>query len=200
LPNKAIDIQHALVKDLKAQIEKAKETISAYAEELQRTQLTDTAELTEQITNVEETNKQVRENAKYTEHEQAYDKEKAEYDALSDKIEQLENEKDEALQKATMPIDGLSVDEDGVTYDDGEHGVTPIGQVNTAKRIEIGTAIHMAMNPQLKVMFVEANAFDEETEAAIEAAVKDKDYQLFEEVVDDESETGIHLVDGTVKE
>jgi hypothetical protein len=56
----------------------------------------------------------------------------------------------------------------------------------------------MAMNPKLKVMFVDANAFDAETEAAIEAAVKDKDYQLFEEVV--EGETGIVLEDGTIKE
>ena len=88
--------------------------------------------------------------------------------------------------------------EDGVTYEDEKHGVTPLPQVNKAKRIEIGCRIYMALNPTIKVMFVEGHHFDEETQAGIEAAVEDKDFQLFEEVI--EGETGIVLEDGTLKE
>lgn len=167
---------------------------------LRENAIIDTAAMRDKIHKSDEINKQVRDNAEYTLREKAVDKESDEYEDFTHRIESIEGDKDKALSAAKMPIDGLSVDEDGVTYTDEKNGTNPMAQVNKAKRIEIGTAIHMAMNPELKVMFVDANSFDEETEAAIEKAVKDADYQLFEEVVDSESETGIMLVDGTVKE
>ena len=160
---------------------------------LQETSLIDTKPLQEKIDNAEETNKQVRDNETFTLRENMHKKEQDDYDALTEKIEALEADKDQALQQARMPVEGLSVDEDGVIFE----GI-PLEQVNKAKRIEIGCKLHMHLNPKLKVMFVEGHHFDAETQAGIEAAVADKDFQLFEEVV--EGETGIHLVDGTVKE
>ena len=183
--------------DIRRRLNLLKLDEKTYLDFLQSHTMVDTAKLTEKINKADETNKQVRDNTEYTLREKAVEQEQMDYDNRTRQIEIREAEKDEALQAAKMPIDGLSVDEDGVTYTDERDGTKPMAQVNKAKRIEIGTAIHMAMNPELKVMFVDANAFDEETEAAIEAAVKDKDFQLFEEVV--EGETGIVLEDGTVK-
>jgi recombinational DNA repair ATPase RecF len=188
-----IDTSQVRLRELLDDIERCKEAIAGWQKHLQENTVIDTAPIQANIDNAEADNQKVRDNNAYTDREQAYQKDKDEYDKFTEDIEALEGEKDEALQKARMPVEGLGVDEDGVTFD----GI-PLEQVNKAKRIEIGTAIHMAMNPKLKVMFVDSNAFDEETEAAIEAAVKDKDYQLFSEVVDDDSETGIHLVDGTI--
>jgi DNA repair exonuclease SbcCD ATPase subunit len=190
-----IDTSQVRLRELLDDIERCKEAIAGWQKHLQENTVIDTAPIQANIDNAEADNQKVRDNNAYTDREQAYQKDKDEYDKFTEDIEALEGEKDEALQKARMPVEGLGVDEDGVTFD----GI-PLEQVNKAKRIEIGTAIHMAMNPKLKVMFVDSNAFDEETEAAIEAAVKDKDYQLFSEVVDDDSETGIHLVDGTIEE
>jgi len=190
-----IDILKEGIISLEAELKVAREKQAEAIKFLQTHTIIDTAVLREKMNNVEATNRKVRDNTEFTRREKAADKEKDDYDTLTDDIEQVEHEKDAALAAAKMPIPGLGVDDEGVVY----NGI-PLAQVNKAKRIEIGTAIHMAMNPKLKVMFVDANAFDDETEAAIEAAVKDGDYQLFSEVVDDTSETGIHLVDGTIKE
>ncbi|MCJ7828944.1 MAG: AAA family ATPase [Dehalococcoidia bacterium] len=194
-----IDSLETDIAELRQTIANKETTIEGHREFLRNNTIIDTDAITEKMNNVEATNRQVRDNAEFTLRERAFEKEKVEYEELTAKIENLENDKDKALAAAKMPIPGLGVDEEGVTFTDEKHGTQPITQVNKAKRVEIGTAIHMAMNPTLRVMFVDGNAFDEETEAAIEAAVKDGDYQLFEEVVDDTSETGIHLVDGTVK-
>ena len=197
--NAAIKVEGDSLDVTRKRIKELQELEAASLDYLQRHTIIDTAAITEKMNNVEATNKRVRDNAEYTLRQNAVEKEQDDYDGLTSLIEGQENAKDEALAAAKMPIPGLGVDDEGVTYTDEKHGTQPIAQVNKAKRIEIGTAIHMAMNPKLRVMFVDANAFDEETEAAIEAAVKDKDYQLFAEVVDDTSETGIHLVDGTVE-
>ena len=176
-------------------ITKLEAGIKIRIEYLQEHTIIDTAAITEKLNKADETNRQIRDNAEYMLRTKAVSAEQDAYDSLSDNITDLAQEKDELLQNATMPIDGLSVDEDGVIY----NGI-PIAQVNKAKRIEIGCAIHMKQNPKLKVMFIEGDHFDSDTEAAIEEAVKGADYQLFSEVVDDTSETGIHLVDGTLKE
>ena len=191
---KEIDAAKAKITELEGQIEAYKALLVDSMKYLKNHAIIDTAAITAKINKADETNKQVRDNAEYGLREKAVSAEQDAYDSLSDNIQDVEQEKDEALQKAEMPVPGLSVDEDGVIYE----GI-PLAQVNKAKRIEIGTAIHMEINPGLRVMFVEGHHFDSDTEAAIEKAVKDADYQLFSEVVDDTSETGIHLVDGTVK-
>ena len=188
------------IKNLENAIEIHKEQAAEALKFLQSHTIIDTALISENIKNAEDDNQKIRENITFAANEQAYNAEKEDYEGHTADIERLEEEKDKALQAAKMPIDGLSVDEDGVTYEDEEHGVQPMEQVNKAKRIEIGCAIGMAMNPGVKVMFIEGHHLDKETQAALEKAVKDADFQLWEEVVDDESETGIRLEDGTVKE
>jgi DNA repair exonuclease SbcCD ATPase subunit len=197
--NKLDETRKAII-ELEETLKKLKEGEKGYADVLKTQTIIDTDDITAQINNAEQINKKVRDNKTYIECKKQAAKDSEEYDALSAQIEKLESAKSNALQEAKMPIPGLGVDDNGVTYTDTQYGTRPLSQVNKAKRIEIGTAIHMAMDPKLKVMFVDGNSFDEETENAIEAAVKDADYQLFEEVVDDTTETGIMLVDGTLKE
>jgi hypothetical protein len=174
-----LDILRTNILRLDRELASAKEQEKEWLAFLQANTIIDTQAITAKGKAIEQTNKQVRDNAEYTLREKEVDKEQGEYDDFSYQIELLEADKDKALSAAKMPVDGLSVDEDGVTYTDEEHGTNPMAQVNKAKRIEIGCAIHMAKNPELKVMFVDSNAFDEDTEAAIEKAVKDQDYQLF---------------------
>jgi DNA repair exonuclease SbcCD ATPase subunit len=202
-----IDAARVRIKNCEGKIEELKQLILTEEEDIKKAvkylktfTIVDTAAITAQINNAEQTNKKVRDNKAYIERKKQAAKDSEEYEALSEQIEELETAKSEALQKAKMPIPGLGVDDNGVTYTDTQYGTRPLSQVNKAKRIEIGTAIHIAMNPNLRVMFVDGNSFDEATEKAIESAVKDADYQLFEEVVDDTTETGIMLVDGTLKE
>lgn len=196
----SVDFCNEAIKMHEEEIRKLNEKKKAAVDYLKEHVLVNTSKITESMNNVQIINKKVRDNKAYLERKKQTAKDSEEYDVLSEQIEELETAKSEALQKAKMPIPGLGVDDNGVTYTDTQYGTRPLSQVNKSKRIEIGTAIHMAMNPTLKVMFVDGNSFDEETEKAIETAVKDADYQLFEEVVDDTTETGIMLVDGTLKE
>lgn len=186
--------------ELKSELENNAKAIQSWQKYLKENTIIDPTDINTKIVMADETNKNVRDNAEHKLRSDKVWEEESIYEDLTEGIEALENQKDDALSKAKMPIPGLGVDDEGVTYTDDKHGTQPMAQVNKAKRVEIGVAICMKMNPKLRVMFVDANALDEETEAAIEAAVKDGDYQLFEEVVDDTSETGIHLEDGTVKD
>jgi len=190
---KDIDDARTSIIRLEAQLKEAREQESQALEYLKTHSIIDTRAITEKGKVVEAANRKVRDNAEYAKQEKAAEKEQDDYDAITTDIENEEAKKDAALSAARMPIPGLGVDDEGVVY----NGI-PLAQVNKAKRIEIGTAIHIALNPNLRVMFIEGNHLDSDTEAAIEAAVKDADYQLFSEVIDDESETGIYLVDGTI--
>ena len=193
-----IDHNQTEIERLEAEIEGCKQAKLNALAELRKLQVIDTKEITQQMENLEATNKKVRDNQKYIEYKNIVEAKQDDYDGFTNKIEELEAQKDKALKEAKMPVPGLGVDENGVTYTDEKNGTRPLSQVNTAKRIEIGMALYMAKNPELKVMFIDANACDKETEEAIEKAVKDADFQVFCEEIDGES--GIYLVDGTVKE
>jgi DNA repair exonuclease SbcCD ATPase subunit len=195
-----LDSINSEITSLEKRVQFLKEQKENRIKYLQENAVVDTAVITEKMENIETVNQQVRANKAYNIAKKRAQESQGVYNKFTEKIEQLELVKDDTLKKAKMPIPGLGVDEEGVTFTDEKHGTKPISQINTAKRIEIGMAIYMAKNPDLKVMFAEGDKFDKETEKAVEAAVKDADFQLFCEVVDEETESGIYLIDGTVRE
>lgn len=113
---------------------------------------------------------------------------------LAVKVNAAEARKVEALANTAFPVPGLSVSEDGITFE----GI-PLAQVNHAKQLEIGMAISMALNPTLRVMLVDGNGLDTVTLAAIEKAAKDADYQVWMEQMDESGQVGIVIEDGHIK-
>jgi len=153
----------------------------------------DTEAIEQRAEKLETTNKQVREN-------QARTKKEAEIEELGNQvytkyqaIQAAEAEKANALAEVKLPLEGLSVDEEGVTFD----GI-PLSQVNHAKQVEVSMAIGMAQNPKLRVMLANGNGLDSETLATVARLAQENDYQVWLEVADESGKMGIVIEDGTV--
>jgi hypothetical protein len=116
-------------------------------------------------------------------------------DGLTAEIEALDKRKGDALLSAKFPIDGLSFDNNGVTF----KGI-PFSQCSSAERLRTSIAMAMAMNPKLRVIRItDGSLIDSKNMAIIEEMVKEKDFQCWIERVDETGKIGIYIEDGEVK-
>lgn len=100
-------------------------------------------------------------------------------------LEQMRSSKAEVFANSKMPVEGLEFTEEAVLFNglpfNDEH-------INTAKIIEVGARISMAMNPNLRVITIkDGSLLDKETTAMLFNLVEEKGYQLLMEVVDHEA-------------
>jgi DNA repair exonuclease SbcCD ATPase subunit len=108
--------------------------------------------------------------------------------AKAEELKKLEEERVNIIASAKMPIDGLSFSEEGLLF---EGLPFTEEQLSTAKLIEAGIKISMALNPNLRIMRIkDGSLLDSDTLAIIKKAAKDNDYQLFIERVSDNKEIG----------
>jgi len=153
----------------------------------------DIAAIQAEIDGVESTNTLIRLNKQKAQHLTYVALCRNKFAELGKKMKALEDQKAQRLAEVKMPIAGLSIDESGVTYE----GI-PLAQVNSAKQLEIGVAVSMALNPKLKVIRMCGNNLDSASLKIINKLVKDKDYQAWIEKVDETGKVGIFIEDGTV--
>ncbi len=160
----------------------------------------DTAGIQDQIGNIEEINKQVR----YM-HEK--DKLMLEYDRLRDKSEALTAEltdindtKEYEIKNAKIPIDGVSFNEHGLTY----NGV-PLSQCSTAQQLLVALGISVGTHTTtngIKVMLIQhGNNLDTKSMELVKEFCEKHEYQVWIEIVADEpSGTGIFIEDGEIRD
>lgn len=118
------------------------------------------------------------------------------YNNFTKEIEQYDEDKKKRIQSAKMPIKGLSFDEDGVLYNS-----IPLSQLSSAAEFKVCLAIGMAMNPQLKIITSKYGSLLDDTNMKIvEEMTKGKGYQSWIERVGNNSETGILIEDGEIRE
>lgn len=110
-------------------------------------------------------------------------------------IEAVEHQKQAALATAVFPVDGLSVDEDGVTF----QGI-PFGQVNTAMRRRVAFAIATAGDPKLRLVIVkDGDLLDADSLEGIRALADERGYTVLVERDRDESrQIGFTIQDGAL--
>lgn len=110
-------------------------------------------------------------------------------------LHRIARQKADGLAAATFPIDGLSVDDDGVTF----RGV-PFSQVNSAMRRRIAFAIATAGDPKLRLVIVkDGDLLDAESLAAISDLAEERGYTVLVERDRDESrEIGFTVRDGSL--
>ena len=152
--------------------------------------------ISERIKSIEDTNASVR---AVKEHRELYAQVKSkrkESEALTYRMEQLEQQKVEAFEKAKFPVPGLAFDADGVTY----RGI-PFQQCSTAEQTRIAIAIAASLNPEIRVIRVsDGSLLDSDSMAEIESLAKEHDMQIWIERVDETGNVGIVIEDGAVKE
>lgn len=179
---------------------KAKEVAKLSALTAQRDTCTseemiDTAPIHADIAAVDGKNKAIRANQAYRNLKAALTEAQERFSAFGKEVESLEAAKQKRLAEAAFPVPGLSVNEDGVTF----NGI-PLAQVNTAKQLEIGVAISMKLNPKLRVLRMSGNDLDTDSLAIISKMVEAEGYQAWIEKVSDDGKVGILIEDGTVVE
>jgi DNA repair exonuclease SbcCD ATPase subunit len=120
-----------------------------------------------------------------------------EADALSGQIETSDNSKQTVIARASLPVPGLTFDEEGIQL----NGV-PFQQSSAAERLKVSVAMAMAMNPELRVICIrDASLLDQESFSQIAFMAAEKDYQIWYEVVGDSAhEMGVVIEDGAVQE
>lgn len=133
---------------------------------------------------------------------QSYDKIKKELENItsqagqtSDALELIEIKKAEAIEQAKLPVDGLGITIDGITF----NGI-PWKQLSTAQKIKISMAIAMSTNPKVRVLRIkDGSLLDEENMSIITDLAKQHDFQVWIECVDSSGKVGVFIEDGEVK-
>jgi len=182
------------LKEIKTRIATAEKAAQESQAKLSQMQHIDTAEIEAQAAALEETNRKVRDNRLYAAKQEDIGRLAEEIHAEYQAIQQAEADKANALASVKLPLDGLSVDADGVTY----QGI-PLSQVNHAKQLEISMAIQMALNPKLRVMLCNGNGLDDDTFAAIVKMAEERDYQVWLEKAGTDGKFGVVIEDGHIK-
>lgn len=119
----------------------------------------------------------------------------ARYDELTKKLQQAEVYKAQQIASAQMPVNGLSFDEDGLTY----QGV-PLSQASGAEQLRVAVGIAMAANPSIRVIRIaDGSLLDRDSLAALEELARERDFQIWIERVEDDSPMAVVIEDGQVK-
>jgi DNA repair exonuclease SbcCD ATPase subunit len=156
----------------------------------------DLSEFHNKLQVIDDTNAKVRDNKIKFQREVAYDQALSKANELTQMLEVLESQKQSMMKEAKFPIEGLSFGEDGVLY----NGV-PFKQCSAAERLKVSMAMAMALNPKLRVIrILDGSLLDSTNMNLIQEMVKEKDYQVWIEVVDESGKVGITIEGGEVKQ
>lgn len=118
--------------------------------------------LRERMQNVEAVNAAVRRKAEREALTHEVERLQHGVDTLTDEIEAVDADKAATLAAAPLPVEGLAITDDGVSY----QGL-PLDQAATSRRIRLCTAIGAALNPKLRIALIrDGNDLDEEALAA----------------------------------
>ena len=185
------------IRELNSQIQQLKDSVTLKQQaivEIPERPYEDSIQIHNQIQNIERTNNAVREKQRRTRLEDAKDEQSRLFSQLGQQSTSLDAERAYRLAKCKMPVKGLSLTDECVTF-----GELPLKQVNTGKQLQICVSIAMAMNPNLKTVFVKANDLDTENLEILENMIVEKDYQALIELADSSGKIGLVIEDGRIK-
>lgn len=110
-------------------------------------------------------------------------------------IEEIDANKQTALQRAKFPVPGLSLSEEGVTFEG-----LPLSEVSASVQLRVSVAIGLALNPTLKVLLIRnGNLLDKDSMKLVAEQAEQAGAQVWMEYVTDTGEgVSVMLEDGHV--
>jgi DNA repair exonuclease SbcCD ATPase subunit len=178
------------VKALKADIKKRQKSLEGNEETI------DDKAIHTRMADAEGINTKVRENKVYEKIDQQLTELREKSGSLGTQMAKIVSHKAKALAKAEFPIEGLAIDDDGVTFED-----IPFTQCSTSQQIRISVAIGLAMNPKLRVLLIrEGSLLDEKNLEMVAKMADDADAQIWLERVSKGKECQVIIEDGSVLE
>lgn len=159
----------------------------------------DETEIRTQMKELDATNAKVRANKKYHQTREELETKVSESERLTKQLIDIAENQKKAIAEAKFPVEGMSFDEEGVLY----NGL-PFEQVNKAARVMASVDVGMALNPTLRLLVCECGGdLDSETLAALEAKLREHDFQMLVEIVTrteaDEKLCQVVIKDGKVR-
>lgn len=176
-------------------VEQGKDAARAVKAAADTYQVDDPGEIQTQLANAETVNRQVRENA---EHERLL----SEVFALDDSIRTMtaniaecDATKLRAVAETKFPVEGLSLTDSGVWM----KGV-PFAQASKAEQLRVSLAVGIAMNPELRVMFVrDGSLLDEDGLRLIAELAEQHDCQVWLEDARTTDPAAVIIEDGHIR-
>lgn len=136
----------------KAEQEASKIALEARSEANKKPRM-NTDAFNQKLSEVEATNRKVRANIQHADATKAIKEKVAASDKLTERLEEIDAQKEEMLQKAPFPIPGMSISEAGVILDG-----LPLEQASDSQKIAIGVEMAAILNPDKPLMLVRHGA------------------------------------------
>ena len=143
----------------------------------------DVTEIQRQMSEVQVTNRHVATFKQRRDAEKAVGQVRKESDAISEKIDALDQRKATLLSQAQFPLESLGIEEDGkggyrITY-----GGVPLEDCSSSERMRISMALALSLNPKVRVLLVrEGSMLDEESRKAMEGWATENQVQIWMEL------------------
>lgn len=113
---------------------------------------------------------------------------------LTGAIEQIDEQKAEAIMNATMPVPGLSLDDTGVMYNG-----TALKGCSAAEQLRVSISMAMALNPKIRVIRItDGSLLDSSNMKVIEDMAEEHDFQVWIERVDETGKLGVCIQEGEI--
>jgi len=154
----------------------------------------DLGPLRQELGALEERNRHARENARRSATDAELDTVQKQADMLTNDMAALDKEKAKLLDAVNWPIEGLAIDDRGVTYNDTEWS-----QCSSAEQLQVSMAIGLAVNPKLRILLIrDGSLLDDESMAAVRELAKDRQAQIWLERVSPDGQATVVIEDGQI--
>ena len=155
-----------------------------------------TAEIEENIANVEEINRRIRANLTKANAVDEAEQLRNEYSKMTDKLEEVRNKRKALLDSADLPLEGLSVNEGALVYKGQQWS-----DMSSAEQLIVATAIVRKLNPECGfVLMDKLEQMDTDTLAEFGSWLEAEGLQVIATRVSTGEECSIIIEDGTVAE
>lgn len=189
-----IDQLKAKLKELSAEHAKVNTAARELHTQHRETEDVDIAAIRATIADAERVNTAVAARKKRDEAESRATALAAQAEAMSAKIDGIDEEKVKMLSEAKLPINGLGLADDVVTF----NGI-PFDQCSAAEQLRVSVAMGLAMNPALRVMLVrDGSLLDEDSMRLLAELAEQNEAQVWVECVAHGEPRGIVIEDGEV--
>ena len=183
------------VKELEQQLAETKKAVAAAKLALKGKKKVDVEPIREKLANAGKMNLDYEAVESLKKARKSLDQYKDTQKQLTDELNSITKQKEALITTAKLPIDGLSIDSDGVTFKE-----IPFSQLSSAEQLKVSLAIAMAMNPKLRVMrIMDGSLLDSDNMEVIKQMATAEDYQVWIERVEDSGQVGILIEDGEIK-
>jgi len=186
----------AQLEKVRFDIQAAAQAVTEFSAQAEQSPVIDVEPIKQRISMASSINRKVEDNRQRATSQQALENKDTEVTVLTNEIEAKRQARLKMMEEAEWPVPGLGFSDAGVTYND-----LPIGQICSAEKIKVSTAIGLGQNPQLKLMFIhDGSLLDDEGLAIIEELAVAHDAQVFVERVGTGDEGAIIIEEGYVRQ